>query len=179
MSIRHRVRMLMLGLVAAVAIGCAAPESTTASPASAEASKPAASTPAASKPQPPASGAREIDRSVSRDAPRETSRPAPDRAPPMSDPLPPQVEEKKPAAGGTVTVDRSCRTDADCTVKNVGNCCGYFPACVNVNSPTDPKGVQAQCAKDGMASVCGFEEIRGCQCVRGECQGDSSARLIQ
>src|SRR5436190_6985686 len=25
------------------------------------------------------------------------------------------------------TVDASCKTDADCTVKNVGNCCGYFP----------------------------------------------------
>jgi hypothetical protein len=85
-------------------------------------------------------------------------------APRMSDPLPPEVLPE-PAA-----LDRSCRTDADCTVKNVGNCCGYYPSCVNVNSPTDPAGVQAECAARGMSSVCGFPDITGCQCVSGQCQ---------
>ena len=101
--------------------------------------------------------------------------------PPRSTPLPPRVIER-PAAGvgqpgGIVQVDRSCSTDADCTVKNVGNCCGHYPACVNVNSPTDPEGVQAACAKSGMASVCGFPAISSCQCVQGQCQGDSRALL--
>ena len=81
------------------------------------------------------------------------------------------------ATGGTVTVDRSCESDAECTVKNVGNCCGHYPACVNVDSPTDPEGVQAACAKSGMASVCGFPAISSCQCVQGTCQGDSRALL--
>lgn len=105
-------------------------------------------------------------------------------APPMSDPLPAErVPDVQPspqppsgsvrAPGATGKVDSSCRTDADCTVKNVGNCCGYYPACVNVNSPTDPEGVQAQCAKSGMASVCGFAEISGCECVQGQCQAGS------
>lgn len=105
-------------------------------------------------------------------------------APPMSDPLPaeraPEVKPSPPspsvrAPGTTGKVDASCKTDADCTVKNVGNCCGYYPACVNVNSPTDPAGVQAQCAKSGMASVCGFAEISACQCVQGQCQAGSGA----
>jgi hypothetical protein len=86
--------------------------------------------------------------------------------PPMSDPYPPvRVGDRN----APVQVDRSCHTDADCAVKNVGNCCGAMPACVNKTSPTDPAGVQAQCAKDGMASVCGFAEIEGCRCVDGQC----------
>ena len=85
--------------------------------------------------------------------------------PPMSHPHPPaRVGDRAP-----VRIDRSCRADADCAVKNVGNCCGAMPACVNKDSPTDPAGVQAQCAKDGMASVCGFAEIEGCRCADGQC----------
>ena len=48
-----------------------------------------------------------------------------------------QSTPAKPAAT-PVVVDSSCKVDADCTVKNVGNCCGYYPACVNVSSATDP-----------------------------------------
>ncbi len=68
-----------------------------------------------------------------------------------------------------IQVNTTCRTDADCTVKDVGNCCGAFPACVNVNSATDPKGVLAQCQASGTMSVCGFREISACQCVSGQC----------
>ncbi len=107
-------------------------------------------------------------------------------APPMSDPLPPErVRDAQPsprsppgsasARGAAGKVDLSCKSNADCTVKNVGNCCGAYPACVNVNSRTDPEGVKAQCAASGMASVCGFAEINGCQCVQGQCQADSGA----
>ena len=31
-------------------------------------------------------------------------------------------------AGRVPTLDTSCRVDSDCTVKDVGNCCGTFPA---------------------------------------------------
>lgn len=68
-----------------------------------------------------------------------------------------------------IQLDRSCKVDADCAVKNVGNCCGAAPACVNVDSPTDPEGVMAQCRATGRMSVCGFREITGCQCVQGKC----------
>jgi hypothetical protein len=76
---------------------------------------------------------------------------------------------------GPGEVDRTCRTDADCTVKNVGNCCGYFPACVNVDSPTFPEQVKAECERNGTASVCGFEEISACQCVQQRCEAAPAA----
>lgn len=96
----------------------------------------------------------------------------------MPAPAPQDPPRPSPApASGTVEIDRSCSSDAECTVKDVGNCCGYYPACVNVDSPTDPEGVKAQCAKSGMASVCGFPAITSCQCVAGECKGSSQALL--
>lgn len=73
---------------------------------------------------------------------------------------------------------RSCKTDSDCAVKNVGNCCGAFPSCVNKDAKTDPVAVQAQCAKAGMASVCGFQEVSGCQCVQGQCQNITSGAVV-
>lgn len=73
---------------------------------------------------------------------------------------------------------RSCKNDSDCAVKNVGNCCGAFPSCVNKDAKTDPAAVQAQCAKAGMASVCGFQEVSGCQCVQGECQNITSGAVV-
>lgn len=70
-------------------------------------------------------------------------------------------------------VDYRCSTDSDCAVKDVGNCCGYYPACVNHASPTFPAQVEAECAKKGMASVCGFPVVRGCACVDGRCREES------
>lgn len=111
------------------------------------------------------------------------TRTAPRPAPPMSDPLPPLRASERDApraprtapAAGPVEVDFSCTRDADCAIKDIGNCCGYYPACVNVNSPTDPAAVMAQCARSGMASVCGFPAITACQCVAGKCSGSSAA----
>jgi len=93
----------------------------------------------------------------------------PARTPPMSTPYPPRK------AGGGVQVDYTCKTSADCAVKNVGNCCGKQPACVNRNSPVDPAAVRAQCQASGMMSVCGFQEISACQCVSGRCEPEASA----
>ncbi|MEJ7747206.1 MAG: hypothetical protein WKF61_10765, partial [Luteimonas sp.] len=53
-----------------------------------------------------------------------------------------------------VVINQSCRTNADCVVKDVGSCCGAMPACVNRNSRPDPAAVQAQCAKAGRVSAC-------------------------
>lgn len=83
-------------------------------------------------------------------------------------PLPPQTLPEP------VKLDRSCRSDADCTLKNTGNCCGAgstsgSPACINKDSPTDPGAVQAQCAQQGAMSTCGSREISGCRCVDGSC----------
>lgn len=106
-----------------------------------------------------------------------STQPAP--MPPAATPAPaPSPADPAPASsGGTVAIDATCKTNADCTVKNVGNCCGYYPACVNVNSPTDPKGVQAECAKKGMMSVCGFKDISACTCNQGKCEASGAEQL--
>ena len=88
---------------------------------------------------------------------------APRPPPPMSSPLPPRLVKE------AVAVDTTCKSNADCAVKNVGNCCGAMPACVNKDSPTDPAAVQAQCNAKGMMGVCGFKEISACQCDNGQC----------
>lgn len=150
----------LLAAVVALGAGCVAPSPEPAALASADAAP------------------RDVAPAPSDSAPERT-RPAP----PMSDPLPPQqVLETRPAnpsADPVAALDRSCRSNTDCAVKNVGNCCGYMPACVNTNAKPDPAAVQAQCAKQGMASVCGFQEIRGCQCVQGRCEADDAAGTIR
>jgi hypothetical protein len=93
-------------------------------------------------------------------------------APPMSKPLPPQV---LPARADLPQLDTSCRTDADCAVKNVGSCCGAKPACVNKNAKVDPAAVQADCAARGLSSVCGFEDVQSCTCAAGTCRSASNA----
>ncbi|WP_242003031.1 hypothetical protein, partial [Vulcaniibacterium tengchongense] len=98
------------------------------------------------------------------------SRPAPAAAAGAAPAPPSQRGGAQADAAPAVKIDRSCKTDADCAVKDVGNCCGRYPACVNKASPTDPEGVRAQCQRSGMMSTCGFREIQGCQCVQGQCQ---------
>ncbi len=83
-------------------------------------------------------------------------------------PLPPQILPE------TVVLDRSCRTNADCTVKDIGSCCGALPACVNRDSPTDAAAVQTRCASEGLSSACGFARIDSCRCVENECVADPS-----
>jgi hypothetical protein len=104
---------------------------------------PAAAAPSAPAPSAPAQGER--------------------RAPRMSDPLPPR------AMPMPVELDYSCNVDNDCAVKDVGNCCGAFPACVNKDSPTDPAAVKAECARQGQMSSCGFREVAQCDCRQGRC----------
>lgn len=66
-------------------------------------------------------------------------------------------------------IDYTCRVDADCAIKDVGNCCGRYPACVNRDSPTFPERVRAECAKQHRAGTCGFPDVTGCSCVEGRC----------
>jgi hypothetical protein len=75
-------------------------------------------------------------------------------------------------------VDYACRTDQDCAIKDIGNCCGYYPACVNAESPTFPDQVKAQCASEGTMAVCGYPEIAGCTCVEGRCTNVSGVASV-
>jgi len=73
----------------------------------------------------------------------------------------------------------ACRVDADCTVKNVGNCCGEYLQCVNVAHTPDPAGVKAVCEREGRSSICGSPEIAGCECVDGQCAATASTGIIR
>lgn len=63
-----------------------------------------------------------------------------------------------------------CAEDAHCVIKNVGNCCGYYPACVHVDTVTDPATVAAECAERDLAGICGYPVIEACACVAGRCR---------
>ena len=89
---------------------------------------------------------------------------------PASPPAAPVVDTVRATPG---TPDLSCKVAGDCAVKNVGNCCGHFPACVNKDSPVDPEAVRAECERTGTASVCGWQDIRACDCVQGQCRAVS------
>jgi len=66
-------------------------------------------------------------------------------------------------------IDYSCSTAADCAVKNVGNCCGSYMACVNMGFVPDLAAVKDAC--QGMASICGWADISYCICQAGRCEG--------
>lgn len=78
-------------------------------------------------------------------------------------------------AAAIAEVDLSCRVDADCAVKDVGNCCGYYPACVNRTSPVFPERVRQACEKTGSAGICGFPDIKACVCESGKCAAQGTA----
>ncbi|NYZ61648.1 hypothetical protein [Luteimonas deserti] len=80
-------------------------------------------------------------------------------------------------AGTPLSPDTRCTRDADCTVKNVGNCCGAYPACVNTAAVVDPEAVAADCARRGIASVCGFQDVTACRCVANRCEAAPMAPL--
>ncbi|MGN6151393.1 MAG: hypothetical protein ACTHOH_05195, partial [Lysobacteraceae bacterium] len=81
-------------------------------------------------------------------------------------------------AGNAMSPDRTCRTDADCAVKDVGSCCGACPLCVSKDAKVDPAAVRAQCAKDGMASTCGFQPVSGCTCTKGRCENVAGGAAV-
>lgn len=81
------------------------------------------------------------------------------------------VIEADPTVSSTESVDYGCVEASDCTIKDVGNCCGYYPRCVNVDSPTP----EPECG-DGAVGVCGWPVISHCECVENTCrsmQGDT------
>ena len=103
-------------------------------------------------------------------------------APPVAEAAPPPnapVIDRPVAPSGVPDLDTSCRVDSDCAVKNVGSCCGYQPACVNATAQVDPQAVQADCARRGIAGVCGFVEIQSCACVNSRCEAPAPGSLLR
>ncbi|MBI3051430.1 hypothetical protein HYY74_03145 [Candidatus Woesearchaeota archaeon] len=87
----------------------------------------------------------------------------------------PEQSPPEKAAPGTLkayydSIDYSCSSSQDCEVKNIGNCCGEDPRCVNRNSRADPQQVIELCAKEEASSICGFQAIEACECKSRKCQ---------
>jgi hypothetical protein len=59
----------------------------------------------------------------------------------------------------------ACQVAADCEIKNVGNCCGYYPRCANKASVFGPP----RCDQ-GQSGVCGWPEIDECSCRQNTCR---------
>ncbi len=79
------------------------------------------------------------------------------------------------SARSQVAAGEPCNSDADCAVKDIGSCCGYYPQCVNVAHQSDPAAVKAACASEGRSSICGFPDIAGCRCVDKRCTASETA----
>ena len=62
-----------------------------------------------------------------------------------------------------------CEKDADCEVKDVHNCCGYYPRCVNIAHEPDIEAVKKECEEKGFFGVCGFPDITECECRDNKC----------
>ena len=71
-----------------------------------------------------------------------------------------------------------CEVDADCVVKDVHNCCGYYPRCVNVDHEPDIEAVKSQCAKERRVSICGFPDISDCKCVANTCKSFQDGKEV-
>lgn len=69
------------------------------------------------------------------------------------------------------SINRSCQIDNDCVIKDVRNCCGAYPQCVNARAQVDLDFVRQACEKEGVAGVCGYPAIDSCKCVNSKCQG--------
>lgn len=67
------------------------------------------------------------------------------------------------------SIDYSCEVDTDCEIKDVHNCCGAFPKCVNKNAQVDPDFVREVCAEEATAGICGFPVIEECGCQNNVC----------
>lgn len=96
-------------------------------------------------------------------------------APRMSTPMPPQVLPPQASSSQPVTINYACQTDSDCAIKDVGSCCGAKPECVNKDSPADPAGVRAQCAKEHRVSSCAVRNITQCGCEQHQCAPKDAA----
>eukprot|EP00588_Corethron_pennatum_P017796 CAMPEP_0194304368 /NCGR_PEP_ID=MMETSP0171-20130528/2139_1 /TAXON_ID=218684 /ORGANISM="Corethron pennatum, Strain L29A3" /LENGTH=152 /DNA_ID=CAMNT_0039055629 /DNA_START=87 /DNA_END=545 /DNA_ORIENTATION=+ len=68
-----------------------------------------------------------------------------------------------------ITITRNCTTHDDCAIRDIGNCCGYYPGCVSIAFCPDIERVKTLCKEQGMASVCGWSTIDACACREGQC----------
>ena len=71
-----------------------------------------------------------------------------------------------------------CNANSDCEIKDVHNCCGYYPRCVNKGYIPDIEAVMRKCEQEGMASICGFPDITNCKCIDNECKSMQGNEIV-
>ena len=88
------------------------------------------------------------------------------------------LPNQNPNTDSTKPDPYSCSRDSDCAVKDVHNCCGYYPRCVNKNFIPDIEAVKRECREKGIASICGFPDITACKCVENKCTSVQSSNVV-
>jgi len=90
---------------------------------------------------------------------------------PTQDKIPLEELEPQTLQEYSESIDYSCTTNEDCEIKDVHNCCGYFPKCTNQYAHTNPSLVQELCQQERLGGVCGFPSITACECIENKCEG--------
>jgi len=67
-------------------------------------------------------------------------------------------------------IDYSCNVNSDCEIKDIHNCCGYYPTCTSKNANVNIELVNELCKTSESSGACGFPTISGCACVEGKCK---------
>ena len=71
-----------------------------------------------------------------------------------------------------------CEKDSDCVVKDVHNCCGYYPRCVNMAHKPDIEAVERECREKGLMGICGFPDITHCKCINNTCKSMQNEDIV-
>lgn len=69
-------------------------------------------------------------------------------------------------------INIECETNLDCAIKDIHNCCGYYPKCVNIEFETKVNLVRDLCKVSQKMPICGFQTINSCACINGRCVGE-------
>lgn len=80
------------------------------------------------------------------------------------------AQEFSTLAGYYNSLNASCKTDDDCVIKNIENCCGYYPKCLSKEAVLNPEEVERLCEGEN-ATGCPIASLGYCRC-----QGESSSR---
>ncbi len=66
----------------------------------------------------------------------------------------------------------SCNFNFECKIKDIHDCCGYYPECVNSNAKVDPDFVDRICGKEVRLCPLGVftSDTTSCKCINKKCQ---------
>jgi hypothetical protein len=71
-----------------------------------------------------------------------------------------------------------CDAPSDCEIKDIHNCCGYYPRCVNKDYIPDIEAVKKKCIENDIVSICGYPEISECRCIENSCKSMQEELIV-